>query len=458
MFIEDLNNDGKSEIVLSRQGGKTIVIESECNEILAVFNDGGDLFSVRTNPGQPRRSALMAPDYLYFLDLVKVPPPPYQTYLLYGLFGVLALFIIFSLRKRFVKPPALVESQFLQAIPGGLIAIDKKGKITFCSQRVREMFGFRNRGIVGEHYLKVMTDDDRREMVNLIERARKESWQGVEELRMKIGKETKDLLVSITSLSDRKGNPSGSLIMADDITEIAWSQRALAWAAVAQQAAHKIKNPLTMMKLAVERIETVSHEAFGDEAKKLDRYIETNRNQISALLNITDAFMKIADLKPPNFQPTNINKVIERVVSKYDESFSKGIELSLNLDGKLPNVRADEHQIETVFENLFTNSLAAMEEKGSLNVCTSLAQHFQDSGAKSVVKEYVQVEISDTGRGISSEDMDKLFVHFFSRREGGTGMGLAIVKKILDDHQGLIHVESTVGVGTTFTVLIPVWS
>ena len=460
MLVEDLNNDGKLEVILSNSNikdRKTIVLDNELKKVLAVFDDGGIPYSVRTNPGQPKRLALMAADYLYFLDLVKVPPPPYQTYLIYGLVVALLLFIIFSLRKRIVKPPAIVEPQFLHAIPGGLMAIDKKGKISFCSQKAREIFGFQNKSIVGEQYREVMKGDDQKEIVNLIDRAQKESWQGVEEVQMKIGNETKNLLVNITSFSDGKGIHSGSLIMVDDVTEVIWSQRALAWATVAQQAAHKIKNPLTMMNLALQRIQDVSCETFGEEAKKLDKYIETNRKQIASLLKMTDVFMQIADLKPPNFQPTNINHVIECVVDKFAESFSKGIELSLNLDKNLPNVRADERQMETVIENLITNAVAAMGRKGSLDVTTGFSQRFQESKETSAVKEYAQIEISDTGRGIPSEDKDKLFDQFFSRREGGTGLGLAIVKKIVDDHGGLINVDSEEGVGTTVAISIPVW-
>ena len=457
MLVEDLNNNGKVEVVLSAYNKETVVLDSELKKVLAVFNDGGIPYSVRTNPGQPKRLALMAPDYLYFLDFVKVPPPPYQSYLLVGLTGVLVLFLIFSFRKRYVRPPTHVESDFLEAIPGGLIALDKKGHITLCTQKAQEILALKVTNLVGQHYEDIFRGDERKNILSLIEKSQRESWQGVQEIRMKTGGETKELLISMTTLTDTKARDLGRLIAIDDVTELVWSQRAVAWAKVAQQAAHKIKNPLTMMQLAIDRIQSVSRETFGGEARKLDRYIETNRNQINSLLKITDAFMQIADLKPPNFQPTNINRVIESVANKYAESFSKGITLTLNLNPDLPNVKADEHQMETMFENVITNALVAMGEKGSLSISTGFAQRFQDSGAESAVKEYVQLEISDTGRGIPAEDIDKLFDQFFSRREGGTGMGLAIVKKIVDDHQGHIHVESTVGVGTTFTVLIPLW-
>ena len=459
MLLEDLNDDGKCELILSGKNKKTVVLDNEVVDVLTVFDDGGDLFSVRPNPGEPKRLALMCPNYLYFLDMK--PNPDYNTsnwhYIVSGLIGVLVLFLMFSFRKRFFGPPSHVESGLLEAIPGGIIIVDKRGKITSCNQHAQDILELKKTKCVGTSYQELFDNDDRKDILKMIEMSQNESWEEAQEVRVKVGGMPKELLVSISALKDKKDTDVGKLVMIDDVSELVMSQRALAWATVAQQAAHKIKNPLTMMQLAIDRIQSVSRETFGVEAKKLDRYIETNRNQINSLLKITDAFMQIADLKPPHFQPTNINHVIESISTKYAESFSKGIALTLNLNQDLPNVKADEHQMVNVFENVITNALEAMGEKGSLSVSTGVAQRFQDSGAKPAVKEYVQVEITDTGRGIPSEDMDKLFDQFFSRRKGGTGMGLAIVKKIVDDHEGHIHVESTLGVGTTVTVLIPVW-
>jgi len=212
-----------------------------------------------------------------------------------------------------------------------------------------------------------------------------------------------------------------------------------------------------MMKLALDRMETVSREAFGEDAGKLDRYIETNRKQIAALLDMTDVFIQIADLRPPHFAPTNLNIVIRNVLDKYADSFSDTIAVHLKLAEEIPNVRADEKLMEVVFENLLSNAIEAVGEKGTIDVATNLEQRFQVSPVNLGTKNYVQLEISDTGTGIPQEEIGKLFDRFFSRREGGTGLGLAIVKKIVDDHHGLIHVESAVGVGSTFTVSIPVW-
>lgn len=456
MLLEDLDNDGKLEVILSRLKMKTIVLDNDLGDVVTVFENGGNLFSVKTNPGQPRRLAIACSDYLFFLDLVKVPlqDPPY---FILGFTGLLLLSLFIFFRGRFTKPQTQVEAAFFEATPGGIIFLDKRGKIAFVNQRAQDILELKEKNIKGKPYQDVFHKEMMKNIFVLLEKSQKESWQGVQEIQMKVGGEPKELIVCISTLKDKRGKDTRKLVMIDDVSELVMSQRALAWATVAQQAAHKIKNPLTMMKLAVDRIQSVSREIFGEDAKKLDRYIETNRDQISALLNITDAFMQIANLRPPNFQPTNIKHVIKCVLGKYAESFSNGIELSLDLNENLPNVKADERQLETVFENLLTNALAAMGEKGSLNISASLTQRFQDPGVKSGEKEYAQVEISDTGRGIPREDMDRLFDQFFSRSEGGTGMGLSIVKKIIDDHQGMIQVDSTMDVGTTFTVLIPIW-
>jgi signal transduction histidine kinase len=225
---------------------------------------------------------------------------------------------------------------------------------------------------------------------------------------------------------------------------------------MAQRLAHKMKNPLSTMRLALQRMQTVAHQTLDEEATKFDRYIEANLNEINQLLKMTDGFMKFADLKPPHLQPTDVNTFIRGILDKYSDSLSDKIKLHVNLGSDIPPVRIDQEQIETVVENVITNALAAMETQGSINISTSFAQRFQEKFIKSGTKEYARIEISDTGRGIPCHELEKLFDPFYSQTEGGTGLGLVIVKKIIEDHKGFINVDSTEGVGTTFAFYLPV--
>jgi len=112
-------------------------------------------------------------------------------------------------------------------------------------------------------------------------------------------------------------------------------------------------------------------------------------------------------------------------------------------------------QIENILANLISNALAAIETQGSINISTSFVQRFQEEATQAGVEEYILIEVSDTGCGIPPHEIDRIFEPFHSNTEGGTGLGLTFVKKIVNDHKGTITVESTEGVGTTFAVSIP---
>ena len=110
----------------------------------------------------------------------------------------------------------------------------------------------------------------------------------------------------------------------------------------------------------------------------------------------------------------------------------------------ITKIQVDRHQIQQIITNLILNSIDAMDEKGSLTIKT-----FQANGNR------IKISITDSGIGIAKEEMSKIFQPFYSTKESGTGMGLAICRSIINNHQGEIFVDSELGMGTTFTILIP---
>jgi two-component system sensor histidine kinase HydH len=133
-----------------------------------------------------------------------------------------------------------------------------------------------------------------------------------------------------------------------------------------------------------------------------------------------------------------------RVIS--GQALERGVETTMEEQGKVPPVVADRDSLRSVFTNLLLNSLEAIDGNGG-SVGIKLAAE-ADNRAR--------IEITDTGRGIAPGDIAKVFEPYYSTKETGTGLGLAIVKKAIDDHGGSISVSSKLGSGTTFTIILPV--
>jgi signal transduction histidine kinase len=161
-----------------------------------------------------------------------------------------------------------------------------------------------------------------------------------------------------------------------------------------------------------------------------------------------------------SLKPVQVPEVLERVLELYANQIeTKQITVLREYAHDLPTIRGDAEHIYQAFLNLLANALEAMGTGGHL----TLRAGWSDDrdwlpSSRRAPERSVKVEIGDTGTGISSSETDKIFNPFFTTKEGGTGLGLALVHKIIEDHGGSITFRSSAGVGTTFTLLLPVFS
>lgn len=211
--------------------------------------------------------------------------------------------------------------------------------------------------------------------------------------------------------------------------------------------AHEIKNPLAGIKVSMEalREEPDISEENRDVLLKVIREVKRIELLLKALLNF-------ARPPKPKFTPTNINNIIDISLAfsiktpQSSTDSSKAINLLKDIDNDLPMIMADQMQLQQIFLNLLLNSVDAMPDGGTLAIKTF--QYLE--------KNSIQIEISDTGKGIPKDVMEKIFQPFFTTKPKGSGMGLAITKRIVEEHGGSINVKSTQNRGTTFTIIFPV--
>jgi len=216
-------------------------------------------------------------------------------------------------------------------------------------------------------------------------------------------------------------------------------------AAVGQMASvvgHEIRNPLGVINNAIYYIRTrleMSSEAELDP--KIQKHIGIIEKEISASNRIVNDLLGFSRTRPPMAQPLDLNKIVEDSLSAV--SIPDGVKVEIDLSMELPPTLVNQDEIRQVFINIINNAWQAMPEGGTIKIRSYVGE------------EMAQVEITDTGCGISPENMKKLFTPFFSTKTKGTGLGLAAVQRILERHKGRIKVRSRLGQGTTFIIGLP---
>jgi nitrogen fixation/metabolism regulation signal transduction histidine kinase len=226
-------------------------------------------------------------------------------------------------------------------------------------------------------------------------------------------------------------------------------EKSAAWREVAQKLAHEIKNPLTPIQLSAERLKRRYYSKREGYEEILDVCTDTIIDEVERLRRLLDEFSQFARM--PTMTPvlTDVNEVINNALKSYGET-PENTKIIANYAENIPKLMIDPEQTRRAFFNIIKNAFEAMDGKGELEIVTRLVDN------EGYSQKLVEIKFSDNGTGIPSETMDNLFTPHFSTKRGGAGLGLTIVKKIIDDQGGDISVSSEQGKGTTFLIRIPV--
>ncbi len=225
--------------------------------------------------------------------------------------------------------------------------------------------------------------------------------------------------------------------------KLALSERESAWREMARQIAHEIKNPLTPMKLSIQFLQRRFAEQSPDREEQLQKVSTTLIEQINTLSAIATAFSSFAKMPPANNQEQNLIAILEHVLTLFQSNVTN---ISLHLNGvEDASVYVDKERFIRVFVNLINNAIQAIPstQLGEINITL-----------KEKDTAYI-VTVADNGMGITEAIKEKLFYPNFTTKSGGMGLGLAITKKIVENANGKIWVESEVGHGATFFVELP---
>jgi two-component system, NtrC family, nitrogen regulation sensor histidine kinase NtrY len=347
----------------------------------------------------------------------------------------------------------------LQTIPNGVVMLDAQQRIVVVNRAFSEMLdpGGR-RPFIGSLLREVLPGDASEPVERLLQRSHRMGTAS-SEMEMQSPNGTLNIAATASILesgigSERKA--TGYVLVLENATQLLRAQKQSAWKEVARRVAHEIKNPLTPISLSAEqirrhigRLRDLLHQAelSSPSVDVIHRSSEVISSSVESMRSLVDQFSSLAEFPNARPRPSDLNQIVRQSLSLFAGRL-QGTEVVCKLAPELPLVMADPEAFKRALSNLIDNAAEAMQ--GSLvreiHVVTSLAD---DAGM-------VSLSVADTGPGVTNEMRDRLFLPYFSTKQRGTGLGLTIAAKIVQDHQGSIRVEKNVPTGAKFIIDVPV--
>lgn len=350
-------------------------------------------------------------------------------------------------RDRLLENTAQIEERrrlfdsVLSSVTSGVVGLDAQGRVSFVNRSARRLLGW----AVGEHkqhHLEVVVP----EFSPLFARLKDSGNDSVQdEVKVVRGGRLENLLVRVAPRTSEGGALEGYVIAFDDVTDLVAAQRSAAWGDVARRIAHEIKNPLTPIQLSAERIRRKFSPKLATDADDLDRMTQVIVRQTNDLRRIVDEFSKFARMPEAIKQREDIVAILNQAVT-LQQAGQPDVAFHIDIPDQVIPLSLDATMISQALTNLIKNAGEAIEtliEKGvSMDLKPAIAISLTDQDTQ------VSITISDNGIGLP-QDRAKLFEPYVTTRDKGTGLGLPIVKKIIEEHGGVLRLDDAEPIGDT---------
>ena len=333
----------------------------------------------------------------------------------------------------------------VETIPSGVVTLDGTGIVLQANRAFGVLMGHpENAGLRGQKLDALLPAEYQDDFAAVIRRGQRMGAASTE-IELNLKGRSMHLAVTSARLELTRGRP-GTVLVVEDTSELLRAQRQLAWKEVAQRVAHEIKNPLTPIALSAERIGKHLDRQQPDSPAIIRKCSEVILGCVGTLRTLVDQFSALAQF--PALQPRScdMNQIVEEALALFAGRLD-GITVQRDLEPGLPMVLADHEAIRRALANLIDNAAEAMQ--GSLLRVLSVRSTLGEDGSA------VEVEVSDTGHGLTDEIRERLFLPFYSTKHRGTGLGLSIAAKIVQELGGSIRAESNSPKGARFVLRLP---
>lgn len=339
----------------------------------------------------------------------------------------------------------------LRNVGTGVVSMDLQGRINTFNRAAEKMFNVRGEDILGRHYTRVLTPEHAALLERIISDLRKAGEVSIRrEVPVAVQGTPLILLITASVMEEPAGKSIGTVFVMEDMTMLVTAQRKAAWSEAAKRIAHEIKNPLTPIKLSAERMRRkLGRSLDREEEKVLVDGTDTIIREVDAMRGLVDEFSRFARLPVLRPVPGKINEVVLEASALFQSAGEKGPDIRLDLSEDLPRISFDVEQVRRVLINLLDNATRAVRDQDRQGIVTVSTRYLENDGL-------VAVTVSDNGPGIPRDLLDRIFDPYFSTREGGIGLGLAISQRIVEEHGGTITCSSGPSGGAVFTLRLPV--
>lgn len=344
----------------------------------------------------------------------------------------------------------------LENIPTGVLSLDGAGRVRHANEAFMRLLKFREDAssaaspstFEGSSLRDIFGMEISTQMIHLMRKADRMGTT-TSQFELQSGSDKLNVAITVASLRIERQR-LGYVLVFEDFTELLRAQKQSAWREVARRVAHEIKNPLTPIALSAERIRRhLERGTTPDESSiaVMHGCAETIGGAVETVRQLVDEFSTLARFPTAQPRPSEINGIIENALQLFNGRLD-GIRMETNLASDLPHVLADPDAMRRAIANLVDNAAEALHD--------SLVKEIYISTSLVETRESVEIVVADTGQGISGDVKERLFLPYFSTKKRGTGLGLPIVSRIMQEHGGSIRVEENHPIGARFILELPV--